>query len=547
MIKNILIIIFILLLGSYDNCFSQVNVEWFSTYSAGWGKNFVNDFVIDSSGNSYLTGNVARDAGNQITAFGTVKFSSNGELLWSHIYEGSEHGVAEGNALVVDKSGNVCVVGTCVDIDSSENYSIIKYNSSGEVLWIRKYHSSLGGRDFASDITIDNQNNVYVTGFTYYYGSPDNKFWSTLKYDSLGNLVWVKRYEGILNRGKQSRIIIVDENQNVYVSGTQYGDSNKNEFCTIKYDQEGHQQWLSIYHNSGLDDEPSELLLDKIGNVYILGQSFIPNYSFYTSLVKYNSNGDELWHVITDSTGNIDFSYYRKKISFKLDSENNIYIATTYRNFCSTLKYNSAGLLEWISKYNKNPDISFSNGLGINIDDYGYIYTTGLAFTGSVVPFLTIKHNPTGLIIWERSYHVFNYGEFDEGAYVGFDKNNNVYIGGNHNDDNNHIKYSLLKYSQGVGISNISTEIPSNYNLYQNYPNPFNPETNIRFDIPEACHVIVKVYNNLGKQVSVLVDNFKQRGSYIQNFNSSELSSGIYYYNLQAGNFSETKKMVVLK
>ncbi len=547
MFKQIFILVLFLLPGLYNDCFPQVNVEWFRTYGAGWGKNFMNDFVMDSSGNSYLTGSVSKNSSNSRTAIGTVKFNPNGDLKWAQNYEGSNFSYAEGKALVVDKNENVYVTGICTDNDSSENYCTIKYNSTGEILWIKKYHSSPGGRDFATDITLDNYNNIYVTGYTYYYGG-SQYFWSTLKYDSMGNLIWVTRYEGDLSKGKRSRSIIVDDNQNVYVSGFKLGASNSNEFCTIKYNQSGQQQWISIFDNSGLGDQPSDMTKDNFGNIYILGQNYGSD-GFYTSIVKYDNNGNEIWNVMTDSTGRVDFSYYLHKISFKLDSENNIYVATTYRNYFCTIKYNSFGSKEWISKYNSNSGTSFSNGIGINIDELGDIYTTGLALIGNIVPFITIKYNQEGLVLWERQFHNNSAMEFDEGAFVGLDKNNSVYIAGNHSNSNSNYSalYGLLKYSQGIGISNISSEIPDSYILHQNFPNPFNPVTVIRYSLIEDRFTTLKVYDALGKIVSTLVNEKQNAGTYEVDFDGSELSSGVYYYKLSSGNFSQTKRMLLLK
>ena len=99
----------------------------------------------------------------------------------------------------------------------------------------------------------------------------------------------------------------------------------------------------------------------------------------------------------------------------------------------------------------------------------------------------------------ERSYHVYNDVEFDEGAFVGFDKDNNVCIEGNHVTNIYYIKYSLLKYSQSVGISSISSEIPGIYSLYQNYPNPFNPSIIINFSILKSGQVRLSVYYMTGR------------------------------------------------
>ncbi len=88
---------------------------------------------------------------------------------------------------------------------------------------------------------------------------------------------------------------------------------------------------------------------------------------------------------------------------------------------------------------------------------------------------------------------------------------------------------------------------PTEFNLAQNYPNPFNPATTIQYSIPKASNVEVKVYDVLGNEVATLVDEYKESGRYEVNFDASKLSSGIYFYKLQAGSFVETKKMILLK
>ena len=90
-------------------------------------------------------------------------------------------------------------------------------------------------------------------------------------------------------------------------------------------------------------------------------------------------------------------------------------------------------------------------------------------------------------------------------------------------------------------------EIPKQFELYQNYPNPFNPTTVIRYGIPKESNVKLVVYNILGEMVKTLVENTQKAGSYEVNFNASNLATGIYIYRIQAGQFAETKKMVLMK
>jgi subtilisin-like proprotein convertase family protein len=97
------------------------------------------------------------------------------------------------------------------------------------------------------------------------------------------------------------------------------------------------------------------------------------------------------------------------------------------------------------------------------------------------------------------------------------------------------------------GVELIAGNIPENFELFQNYPNPFNPVTTIKFDIPDNSNVKLSVFDMLGREVKVLLNENKVAGSYSVDFDAAELSSGTYFYKITAGKYSDIKKMVVLK
>jgi len=99
-------------------------------------------------------------------------------------------------------------------------------------------------------------------------------------------------------------------------------------------------------------------------------------------------------------------------------------------------------------------------------------------------------------------------------------------------------------------ISNAGTEsnvIPNTYSLSQNYPNPFNPVTQIKYDLPKQGFVTLKIYDVIGREVTKLVNEVKTPGSYIVDFDGTNLSSGVYFYKLEVNNFSDIKKMLMIK
>jgi probable HAF family extracellular repeat protein len=99
----------------------------------------------------------------------------------------------------------------------------------------------------------------------------------------------------------------------------------------------------------------------------------------------------------------------------------------------------------------------------------------------------------------------------------------------------------------GTSSVDESQSNPGNFVLYQNYPNPFNPSTTIKFQVPNSSFVNLKVFDILGNEVTTLVNEEKATGNYEVNFEAKVLSSGIYFYKLQAGSFVETKKMIMIR
>ncbi len=98
-----------------------------------------------------------------------------------------------------------------------------------------------------------------------------------------------------------------------------------------------------------------------------------------------------------------------------------------------------------------------------------------------------------------------------------------------------------------VGITQTGSEIPNAYSLSQNFPNPFNPVTKINFALPKQGLVTLKVYDMLGREVSTLVNEVKSAGNYTVDFNGSQLTSGVYFYKIQANGFTDIKKMTLIK
>jgi hypothetical protein len=112
--------------------------------------------------------------------------------------------------------------------------------------------------------------------------------------------------------------------------------------------------------------------------------------------------------------------------------------------------------------------------------------------------------------------------------------------------------YNDFQFCVPIGIQTISSEIPVRFTLYQNYPNPFNPVTSIKFDIPSLVRrgagvVVLKVYDVLGREIITLVNEELKPGTYEVEFDGTNYPSGVYYYKLITENYTETRKMILIK
>ena len=99
----------------------------------------------------------------------------------------------------------------------------------------------------------------------------------------------------------------------------------------------------------------------------------------------------------------------------------------------------------------------------------------------------------------------------------------------------------------GVAVKDSGDGYPVHYGLAQNYPNPFNPTTTIRYDLPKAVHITLKMYNVMGQEVATLASGNYPAGRYATTWDATGFASGIYVYRMQAGSYTETRKLLLLK
>jgi parallel beta-helix repeat protein len=342
---------------------------WNRTYDSGV-YDHSNDIAVDASGNVYVTGSSGSWAQGD---YSTIKYDRNGNMIWSRTYDGSSDHPA---GIAVDGSGNIYVTGDS-NLSGTRDYYTIKYDTNGNELWNRTYDG--GGSDYANDIAVDGSGNIYVTGWSSIGGSED---YYTIKYDPSGNVLWNRTYDG--GGDDSASGVAVDGSGNVYVSGYSYlGDND--DYNTIKYDPNGNLLWNATYDSGGWDHAYGGVAVDSSGNVYVTGYN--GNYDYYT--VKYDSNGNFLWNRTYDG-GDYDGAY-----GIAVDGSGNVYVTgDSYlggHDTFYTIKYDSSGNVLW----NRSEYVGCGYPSGVAVDGSGNVYVTGTSYLGDG-DFYTVKYSQGG-------------------------------------------------------------------------------------------------------------------------------------------------------
>lgn len=412
--------------------------------------------------------------------------------------------------------------------------------------------------------------NIYVA--VEYVNRKGENTVSLLKYSKYFQILWQKVCSDSSLKVNKAVSVICDQKGFVYIAGisNSYGKSNK---CYVKkFTEEGKELWTAFPYS---DNSRKEINSDKItlmktdhaGNIYIFGKNEVNSYNKVFT-IKINESGVQEWNSMFDlNEFNLGMSdddnstFDNFPVSIETDNEGNVITVSNSTSssvsFINLQKITVNGLTKWTSHF-KTPDYvkSENKASGLSTDKYGNVFITGYQKSLNLITdynpgkdIVTIKYSPEGELLW----HVTQSGSGDtganddEGKELHVNDKGEIFVTAGISSETGREFSTILKYVENYGNIASYEKTEETFKLNENFPNPFNPSTKISFEIPEASNVTLKVFDITGREVASLINGFLNSGIHEISWNASELSSGVYFYRIQAGSFTKTKKMHLIK
>ena len=475
--------------------------------------------------------------------FFQTHFAQAPDTMWTKKIGGSNDEI--GSCIQQTTDGGYIVAGHTQSFGVGlDDIWLIKTNAAGDTLWTRTY----GGTeyDYCYYVQQTSDGGYLLIGET---DSFDPTYWFAwiIKTNSFGDTLWTNVIGESRHYFARSGLEISGGGY-LFTGRTKATGAGQEDLWLVKLDAGGDTVWTKTI-GGGDDEQGISIQQTNDGGFIIAGVTKSFGAGDYDAwLIRSDPTGDTIW-TKTFGGSSRDFAY-----DVQQTNDNGFIIAGMTESFGYANNFSDV----WLIKTNSNGDTLWTKTFGgIDRDgafalhqtsDGGYIL---VGFTDSFgagnYDVWLIKTNSSGDSLWTSTYGgiFYDYGrsveQTDDGGYI---------IAGDY--------YETITNSRDVWLIKISPDpnevehqdlnsIPETFSLKQNYPNPFNPITTIEFGVPSGDFIKLHIYNSLGEEVTLLVNEYLNAGNYKVKWDAEDLPVGIYIYKLSGNGFSKTKKMVLLK
>lgn len=343
----------------------------------------------------------------------------------------------------IDAYHNIYIAGSTLNDSNNYDMLVAKYNSSGILQWKWQYDGPGNGDDIAIGLCLDPNNDLYITGNATNDSSIDA---ATIHLNRYGTFMWAALYDGPGN-GFDSGADVYFANGDVYTSGCSYNANGNSDILTIKYNNNGVQQWANLYdYNAQLNDAGVKI-------------TYYSGYLHISSLVQTDTTSYRCGVITYNTSGTLVGTKFSTSTSTGIDQVNDmvtdlwgyIYIAGAVPvagqgyNY-DIIKLNSNLGVEWERTYNSASSLD-DVATGIKVDDLGNVYVTGYTTTSTEGKNITtIKYNSSGTQQWAEHYNNDDADGDDAATTMEMNTDGNIFVGGYTMSESNLLDFITIKY-----------------------------------------------------------------------------------------------------
>lgn len=458
--------------------------------------------------------------------------------IWSKLYGNDK--VDEAYFVSPTITGGSITCGAANGFESNVDMYILNLDANGDTLWSRIIGEiDTQERGLCVRQTIDSC--FIVTG----YVEIDYGYRIYLsKLDGSGETLWFKLY------GSGDAKSVIQTSDQGYLIAADISTSSDRYSLLLKTDKDGNEIWRRSYNF--IDAITKGVLETSKGDFVVCCQGFAISENKHVELYCVDSSGNLKWQLFNDK-------YSRTNSAIELPDKSIVAvggISTHFNTNVRIIKVDEAGSLISEKEYGMG-DYIYCEGVGLAlINEKNFLINSTVRGYGDIVDyqwawFLALDINLdtlwTKIVDTSRAY--IQSGQFNSICKI---SENQYYAAGwfqqqpDYKQDIWVMKFSLDSTISGIEYDK-RIKTSSKFILEQNYPNPFNPKTKINYSIPQNEFVVLKVYDILGTEITTLVNGNQTKGDHSIEFNATNLHSGIYFYKINSGSYSEVKKLIVMK